>query len=86
MPSKPATVKKKKGVSGLEPPRRPAQIKSRYAFDSTPQDRNPPPPWRRLADVVSLPVHVARLRARLSADLLASDPDQHELARAWGDR
>ena len=87
MPSKPAAVKSKKDASGLVPPRRPTRSNKPCEPHSTaPLHRSAPAPWRRLADVVYLPGYVAGLRARLSADLLASDPDQDELGRLWGDR
>lgn len=87
MPSKPAPLETKKDASGLEPPRRPARSKKPCEAHSTAHpDRSAPAPWRRLADVVSFPGHLARLRARLSAQLLVENPAQDELGRLWGDR
>lgn len=82
MPSKPATVEKKKDVSGLEPPRRPARSKKPCEAHSTARDdRNAPAPWRRLGNVVSFPGYVARLSAQLLGE---NGPAAG--ARAWGDR
>ena len=46
---------------------------------STPEGRKSP------TSLLDFAAHVARLRARLEADLLAEN-DQDELARAWGER
>lgn len=87
MPSKSAAVRKKKDASGLEPPRRPTRSNKPSKPHSTAHHEDSAPrPWRRLADVVYIPVFVARLRARLSAQLLAENPAQDELGRLWGDR
>lgn len=84
--SPPAPVETKKDASGLVHLRRPTRSnKPSKPHSTAPLDRSAPAPWRRLADVVSFPGHLSGLRARLSAQLLAENP-QDELGRLWGDR
>jgi hypothetical protein len=88
MPSRSeAPIGTKVASKGGSDPRRPAQRKKPDELDSTARgDRSATAPELGLAVVVSFPSHVARLRARLSADLLRENPDQGELERVWGDR
>lgn len=86
MPSKPAPVEREVASPGLIHPKRPTRSKDALQAHSTaPHHRNAPRDRRRAALVLSFPAHVARLRARLDAELLDENPDQTAGARAWGE-